>query len=179
MAATGDQLEPVYGELLASVDNLAVGDASNGAHVPGSDAQLDALLEEHKRLANPLGEDKIEVHYITADGSTIAEERKLSDTMKAFERVLETKRGELQAMLRELKDFEAEIAAVKQDIVSLEQKEVKKLKRELDNQVAALTKEAEKCKAFTLAEVEKARKDDKKAVELQNQKFADFIKTIF
>ena len=178
-AGRGNQLEPVYNELIASMDNLAVGDATNSANEHGSHNQLHTLLEEQKRLANPLGEDKIEVHRVTANGSTIAEERKLSDTMKAFERVLETKRGELEAMLRELKDVNTEIAAVKQDILSVEQKEAKRLKRDLDNQVAGLTKETEKCKVTTLAEVDKARKEDKKAVEVQNQKFADFMKTIF
>lgn len=98
--------------------------------------------------------------------------------MKTFERVLDQKRDELEQLLRELKNVDAEIVALKEDIVAVEQKDGKKLKRALDAEVAALVKKAETNSAATLADVEKARKEEKKAAEIQKQKFEDFMNSI-
>lgn len=143
-----------------------------------SAAHINALVDEHARLANPLGEDKIEIQRTKADGSTVAEERKLADTMKAFERVLDHKREELELLLRELKDVDVEIAATRKDILAVEEKEVKQLGGRLDAQVAALMHEADASAEATLSEVDRARKDEKKAAEIQNKKFEDFMNSI-
>ena len=175
-AGKGGQLESIYQELIAKVNELAVNNEAKGvAEVD----EIKALTDEHARLANPLGDDKIEIQRTKADGSTIIQERKLSDTMTAFERVLSHKRSELEQLLRELAEVDAEIATVKEDIAAIEKNEVAKLKRELDIQVAALKKQALKCKDATIAEVEKARKDEKKAADAQNQKFEEFMKSMF
>lgn len=149
-----------------------------GAEDSESGADVTTLTAEYARLSNRLGEDKIEIQRTRADGSTVAQERKLSETMQTFERVYDQKRGELEQLLRELKGVNAEIAAVKQNIVRAEQKEGKKLKGELDARVAALVTEAETCKEATLGEVDQALKDDRKATAAQNKAFEKFLQSI-
>lgn len=144
-----------------------------------SKGQLKALADEHTRLANPLGEDKIAIQRTGAGGTKIVEERKLFDTMQRFERGLQNKRSELQSLLDELKDIDTEIATVKQDVLAVEQKQVKKLKRDLDAQVASLVEEAEASQKTVLAEVEKARKQERTNVDVQNKKFEELLKTMF
>lgn len=177
-AGTGGQLDAIYQDLVAKVDELAV----NGGIVEGENGdtvdQTTALADEHTRLSKSLGEDKIEIQRMKADGSTIVQERKLADTMATFERVLNHKRGDLEGLLQELADVEAEIGEVKEDIAAVEKNDVAKLKQELDAQVAALRKQAVACKETTAVEVEKARKKEKKAADEQNQKFEEFMRSI-
>lgn len=177
-AGQGGQLDSIYEDLIAKVDELAVNGAANESQ-PGEEAdQINALSEEHERLAKPLGEDKIEIQRTKADGTTVVQERKLSETIAAFERVLNSKRKELEELFRELGDVDEEIATVKEDIAAAERNEVAKLKQTLDSQVDDLIKQAAACKEMTISEVEKARRKEKKATDEQNQKFEDFMRSI-
>ena len=98
--------------------------------------------------------------------------------MKKFERVLEQKRDELERYLRELKNVEAEMVSVRDEIVTVEQKEGKKLKRALDAQIAALLKKVEVGHDATVADVEKARKEEKKAKASTQQAFEKFLESM-
>lgn len=169
----------MYNELIARVATVAVDSAENYNVDPQPTHRMTDLVAEHARLANPLSEDKIEIQRTKADGSKVAEERKLSETMQVFERTLEQKRSELEQLLQELEDVDAEIAATRRNILAVEQKDVKRLKHELDTHVAALLGEAEASKAATLGEIEKARKEEKRAADAQNKKFEELMKTMF
>lgn len=158
------------------MDSLSVGGDAVDAK---TQAQISDLAVQYAQLVSPLGDDKMQIQHQITDGATVNEERKLSDTMTKFERVLDQKRGELTQLLRQLEEVDGEIAAVKQDIVVTEQKGVKKAQRDFEAKVASLKKQAEASKGATLAEVEKARKNEKKATEAQAKAFEEFMENFF
>lgn len=141
-------------------------------------SNLEALNTEKSGLANPLSEDKIAVQRTSPGGSTLIEERKVSDTMKGFEQELRQKRDEMGQLLRQLDDVNAELVSTKQGILAVEQKDVRKLQRAVDAQVTSLLKQASSSYEATVAEVKKAWKDEQKATKEQQQRFEAFMASI-
>ncbi|KAK3686323.1 monothiol glutaredoxin grx5 [Vermiconidia calcicola] len=171
-AAKGSQLEPVYDELVARVDDLNVDGQPQG---PGK-AELDEVIAVDAALSKPLDEERMTIQNHRRNGTVETKEIKLGDTMLAFEKLLERKRSELESLLEDLSETDAEIMATKRSIVDTEKKAVKTIKDALGTELASFMQQAESIKKHTAAAIEKAQKEEKAENKEKNRKLEELIK---
>jgi len=160
----------VYDDLISKVDQLAV---AGGA---AKDDQ--ALALENAKLAKLLSDDKIEIHRTRPDGSIVAQERQLGDTMQDFKRIFEQKRSELEGHIRELHDVEASITITRRDVEDTEKNAVKTLTSELDVQISGLFKEIDKLRSTALSDVKKAKREERDAYAEQKKALDAYVRAV-
>ena len=115
------------------------------------------------------------IQHRRKNGNVETAEVKLGDTMRSFQQIAEQKRTELEGLLEELKNVDAEIAKARKDIVETENRDVNNAKKELKTQLDKLIKEAGAVKGQTLADVKKARQDDQAAKSEMQRKMDEFM----
>ncbi|KAK3706004.1 hypothetical protein LTR37_012998 [Vermiconidia calcicola] len=171
-AAKSSQLEPVYDELIARVDGLNV----DGQPPRPGKAELDEVIAVDAALSKPMDEERMTIQNHRRNGAVETKEIKLGDTMLAFEKLVEKKRSELESLLQDLSEVDAEIVATKQSIVDNEKKAVKKMKDALGAELASFMQQAESIKKHTMAAIEKAQKEEKAENKEKNRKLEELIK---
>ena len=123
-----------------------------------------------------MDEERMTIQNHRRNGAVETKEIKLGDTMLAFEKLVEKKRSELESLLQDLSEVDAEIVATKQSIVDNEKKAVKKMKDALGAELASFMQQAESIKKHTMAAIEKAQKEEKAENKEKNRKLEELIK---
>ncbi|KAK5163733.1 uncharacterized protein LTR77_010406 [Saxophila tyrrhenica] len=159
--ANDQQLKPIHDELVARVDGFNVHSrtAEEASGLP-TDADYDALGEDHAALSRLLDDDEMIVQTQHKDGTKTKKQVKLGDTMQAFEKMAATKRAELQRLCKDLKDVVAEISATRESIVATEASDVKRARKTFKAELASIAQDAGAVREQLHGEVEEARKDD-------------------
>ena len=171
-------MEPVYDALIARVDGVDIkGQPLNVPSLPSKD-EINALAEEDLALTKPVDDELMTIQNCRKNGSVETKEVKLGDTMHPFKKLVDQKRAELEGLLEELKDVDAEIAAARKDVTETEQCEVKKAKKELNAELESLIDQASAIKEQTLAEVKKARQEGQ-AAKVEMRRKIDELMALF
>lgn len=171
-----EQLDAVHEDLVARINGVDI----NGKPlaIPGapSAADLGKLGREQKALARPLSDDAVTVEHRHKNGNVVEEQVLLGKTMIDFRRKTEMINTKIAPMLKELDELAAEIAVSLRGL--LDDKTIVKADKELQAALAALEAEAGKAAKQTLDEVKNARKEDKAASEVANNKFQEFLRSL-
>lgn len=172
----GEQLEPIYQELLARVDGLTVD--GKPVQVPGlpSKAEMNALVERDANLFTLLDDEEMTIQNQRKNGSIELRDVRLGDTMQNFERLVDSKRPELEYLMHQLREAERDIASAYKAVVETELKDIKKAEEEFAEELASLEEEAGALKRRTRAKVEKARKEDQEAKVAMDRKIEELIR---
>lgn len=173
-----EQLDPAYNELTARVENTISSTVSSEQLLVTPNSELKGLMYEQIELSDPLEEEAITVRATRTDSTIVTEDVKLGDTMQAFQKLLGNKRVQFEKLLEELHQVDAEIVAVKKEIRTIENKEVKEVKRYWDDRLSRRAEEAREARDSTMAEVAKAVKKEKEAAEEEKRKMQEILNTI-
>lgn len=176
-ASKGQELEPVYQELIARVDGLDI--KGRQLDIPNIPAKgIAELAKDGSALTKSLDHEKMTLQETRKDGTVTMTEVTLGSTMASFQKVVSNRRAELEGLLKELDDVNAEIAAAQNDALRTEEDEVRKANDELNGVLQATAQEAKAIKDETLAQVKKARKEDQAIQAELNRKFEDFMRSL-
>ena len=115
--SSAHHLEPVYDALVARVDGLDINGQPLSNPNLTSKAEIDALVEDEFALYKSIDDERMTIQNHRKNGRKETKEVKLGDTLSIFEKVARQKRTELEGLLHELRDVDAEITTAKADIL--------------------------------------------------------------
>lgn len=174
----GQQLEPVYKELLARVDCMDMNGKPMTKAGMSIKAETESAITDRLALSKPLEEERMTIQNQRKNGLVTTKDVKLGDTLQACQSLTDQTRKETESLLLQLKGIDAEIADLKNDLLDTESGAWKKAQNDLDTDLAALAEKAKVIKKQTIADVKETRKADNKFSKEMSRKIEEFMATL-
>jgi hypothetical protein len=170
-ACSAYQLKAIYEELIEQVD-----DSKALSSVP--EADLEALNAYESELTTPLDQEVVTIEVTRKDKTRETRDVTLGERLQAFQILVERKRPEIESLIKEVQDIDAQIADAMKDILATEEGDVLRARQELDAALAKLKEDAHRAKEQTLKDVQSARKDEQRMAAEEKRKLYEFMATL-